>query len=476
MEQKFRSLCILLSVVIHTYGFAEEGDNQFYFNFQGDQISIEQALSRYIQFESVSGEEKEAGEFLKNLCEQNGLFITQMGEQNGNYNFAASIQPLTKNLSNILFLNHIDVVPAGDSTKWSKPPFSGIITKDEIWGRGAFDNKGAAIMQLASIIEAKNLVQNYPDAYNVTFLAVSCEETQCDGGIKYVVENYFDQLNPCVIIGEGPPSLNNILQSDPEANIYGISLAHKRAFWLKLETTIETSGHGSITPLSYSNKELITALSPLINSKQKAIFNDLNIRLLKDLGQLEKGLLSFVFKHPRVFKWIIVPQLRKQPKLFALFSNTITLTSISCNNDVINSIPNTTTANLDCRLLPEESRDDFLVEIRNKINNELVKISVIYEMPRFKASNEESIFYKYLNNAITKAHPDGHVLKMFSPNFNDTGIFRAKGVPAFSTIPVQMDLKYLRTVHSYNERIPRGILNQGKNIYVDFIKNCLHSE
>jgi len=176
-----------------------------------------------------------------------------------------------------------------------------------------------------------------------------------------------------------------------------------------------------------------------------------------------------------MFKWIIVPQLRKQPKLFALFSNTITLTSISCNNDIINSIPNTTTAILDCRLLPEESRDDFLVEIQNKINNELVKISVIYEMPEFKASTEESIFYKHLNNAIAKAHPDGHVLKMFSPNFNDTGIFRVKGVPAFSTIPVQIDLKYLRTIHSYNERIPRGILNQGKNIYVDFLKNCLHN-
>ena len=34
----------------------------------------------------------EAGEFLKKLCKENGLYITQMGDQNGNYNFAASIE------------------------------------------------------------------------------------------------------------------------------------------------------------------------------------------------------------------------------------------------------------------------------------------------------------------------------------------------------------------------------------------------
>jgi len=323
------------------------------------------------------------------------------------------------------------------------------------------------------IIETSRSHINKIHNYNITLLAVSCEETQCEGGVKYVVENYFDLLNPSVIIGEGPPSLNNVLHSDPEANIYGISVAHKRALWLKLETTIKTSGHGSITPLSYSNKELISALAPLIEGKQKVIFNDLNIELLKDLGRLEKGLWAFVFKHPRLFKCLITSQLRKQPKLFTLFSNTITLTSIDSNNEIINSIPNTTTALLDCRLLPEESRDDFLANVRKRIDNDKVKITVIYEMPKLKASTEKSIFYIYLNSAIANTYPQGHVLKIFSPNFNDTGIFRAKGVPSFCTIPVKMDLKYLRTVHSYNERIPRSILNQGKNVYVEFLKNCI---
>ena len=473
MKRNLRTLFLLIATGMHGYVFTQNIDSLFYFNFQNTQISIEEALSKYIQFESISGSEREAGEYIKKLCEENGLFITLMGDTDGNYNIAASIYPLSKNVSNIIFLNHIDVVSPNDYKKWSHHPFSGDITEDEIWGRGSFDNKGAAIMQLASVIEIARSYTNINTKYNVTFLAVSCEETQCEGGIKYVVENYFEELNPAVIIGEGPPSLSNVLQSEPNATIYGISVAHKRALWLKLESSVLTSGHGSITPLSYANKELVTALNSIVGVKQKAIFNKLNTELLKDLGHLEKGMISFIFKHPRLFKCLIVPQLRKQPKLFSLFSNTITLTSINGNSAEINSIPSSANAILDCRLLPKESKAEFLAKLRRKINNDSLIVSVMYEMPEFNASDEKSIFYTNLNKAISSNYPDSYVLKMFSPNFNDTGIFRAKGVAAFSTIPVNMDLKYLRTVHNYNERIPREILNQGRSVYTEFLNSCL---
>ena len=280
MKLKIKHLYFFIAALVHMCIFAQNTDTQFYFNLKNKQISPVQALSFYLQFESVSGSEKEAGEFLKNLCKENGLFITQMGNSDGNYNFAASIHPLSQDTTNIIFLNHIDVVPAGDHSKWLNPPFSGLIIEDEIWGRGAFDNKGAAIMQLASIIEISRRYKNKPTDYNITFLAVSCEETQCEGGVKYVVDNYFDELNPCVIIGEGPPSLNNVLPSQPEADIFGISVAHKRPLWLKIEANIETSGHGSIPPNSYSNKELVTALSAIVSAKQKVKFNKLNTDLL----------------------------------------------------------------------------------------------------------------------------------------------------------------------------------------------------
>lgn len=466
----FSYLIFITSPIID---YAQSTNNHFTLNFEGAAVNIETLLSKYIQIESISGSEKAAGTFIKNLCHENGLHITQMGEANGNYNFAASIRPLSEKLPNILFLNHIDVVPPGDSDKWTYPAFSGTITDSEIWGRGAFDNKGAAIMQLASIIEINKFYKESYIPYNVTFLAVSCEETQCNGGVKYVIKNHLKELNPLLVIGEGPPALNGILRSNPEANIFGISVAHKRAFWVQLELEIETSGHGSVTPFRYANQEMVKALYHVTKKKQKAKLNDLNCDLLKQLGKLEKGITAFVLKHPRLFKPLLVPQLRKQPELFALFSNTITLTSVDSENEVINVIPNKSKALLDCRLLPQESRDDFLKYLKKRLKNDSIKITILNEMPDMIPSDEKNKYYILLKNTIKKHFPNDHVEKVFIPNFNDTGIFSSQGIPAFSVIPVKLDRSYLASIHNYNERIPRSILDIGKNVYIDFLKKCM---
>lgn len=438
-------------------------------NLNEPKLNMETLLSTYIQFESVSGQEKEAGEFLKKTCEDNDLYITQMGNENGNYNFAASIRPLSENLPNIIFLNHIDVVPSGDPEKWKLPPFSGTITDHEIWGRGAFDNKGTAIMQLASIIE---ISKKNKTPYNVTFLAVSCEETQCNGGATYVAENYFEELNPVLVIGEGPPELSGVIKPKDNNDFFAISVAHKRAFWVQLDIELETTGHGSVTPDHYANKEMVTALNKLIKQKPKAEFSDLNRDILKQLAALKTGFNSFILKHPKTFKPLIVRKLREKPEIFSLFSNSITLTSINSNNDVVNVIPTSTKALLDCRLLPSQSRDEFLKDLTKTINNKNIKITVLNEMPEMKVADENNIFYKNLKNAILKKHPNSHVLRIFIPNFNDTGVFNAKGVTTLACIPIKMDIKYLDNVHNYNERIPRGILKQGRDVYLDFLETC----
>lgn len=435
--------------------------------------TIENYLSKYVKFNSVSGNEKQAGEWLKSVCIENGLQIKQMGNSDGNYNFTASIYPLESKLPNIVLLNHIDVVPPGDLDKWREAPFSGKITHDEIWGRGTFDNKGNAVMQLFSIFE---IAQKYKDKqlpFNVTFLAVSCEETQCKGGAEYVIENYLDLLNPVVVLGEGPPSLEGVLQTNPDQVLFPISVAHKRPLWLELKLKINSSAHGSVPPLQYANKEMVKALNNLLDHKEKAVYNDLNVSMLKSLGALEKGLTGFAMRHPRLFRMFITPQLRKQPELFALFSNTITLTSLDSENDVVNVIPTEVTALLDCRLLPETDADVFLEELKKRLKNPDIEVSTIYKTPKMKSSDPDNEFYRHMKTAILKNYPEAEVLSIILPNTSDAGLFRAKGINTYTTVPISISREYLKNIHSENERIPRGVLNTGKATYVDFIEQCI---
>lgn len=467
-----QSILILFLLYI-SFINAQNQFTEFKISSETEDLNIEQALSKYIQFASVTGNEKEAGEWLKNLCIKNGLNVKLMGDTNSNYNIAASLYPLSSGLPNIILLNHIDVVPSGDLSKWTQPPFSGLITDTEIWGRGAFDNKGNGIMHLFSLIEIMRKYKGKKMPYNVTFLAVSCEETQCTGGAEYVVNNYFDELNPIVVLGEGPPAFNDVLETQPERNLFGVSITNKRPLWLSLSLKIKTSAHGSITPIKYANKEMISALNKLLSQKQKLVYTDTNLNILKQLGKMESGFTALILKHPRLFKGLLGKPLRKKTELFSLFSNSVTLTSVDSYNNVINVIPDEITALLDCRLLPTQSNEAFISEIKKGLNNKDIEVKVLNQMPIIPPSDDGSIFFTKIEKALEKNYPKSRVLSVSVPNYNDVGFFRAKGVNAFCFTPIRLERFYLEKIHNINERIPLGLLSKGKQTYVDFIESCL---
>ena len=51
----------------------------------------------------------------------------------------------------LCFAGHVDVVPVGDESAWSIPPFSGEVQDGYIWGRGAADMKGAVACFVAAV-------------------------------------------------------------------------------------------------------------------------------------------------------------------------------------------------------------------------------------------------------------------------------------------------------------------------------------
>jgi acetylornithine deacetylase/succinyl-diaminopimelate desuccinylase-like protein len=431
-----------------------------------------QWLQKYLQIPSVSGQEARAGSFLKELCKSHGLFVKEMGQEDGNYNFTASLFPLEDNKPNIVLLNHLDVVPESENNIFG--PYSGVIENGSMYGRGAVDNKGAAIMQLAALVRIKQ-VENYRESeYNISLLSVSCEETQCPGGIQHVLENFRNELNAAVVIGEGPTEITELLEGEFPKPIFGISVAHKRAYWLELELEIETLGHGSVTPVTYANKELVTALDKLLTKKQKTIFNEVNTGFLKEMAHYRTGLERFVLKHPRFFKPLLVPKLRKSPELFSIFSNTVTLTNLNSSSQALNTNSVVARAGLDCRLLPETDEVEFEADLRKRLKNDKIKITVVKSTPRNRPSSSKTLFYENLQAAILENYPGVTTMKLIMPNINDMGYFRAKDVPAYGTIPINLSRIQAKSIHGDDEYITLKALNDGTSVFYNFLKKMIY--
>ncbi|MEA2878300.1 MAG: succinyl-diaminopimelate desuccinylase [Hyphomicrobiales bacterium] len=75
----------------------------------------------------------------------------------------------------LMLAGHTDVVPAGDETKWTHPPFAGEIADGVLYGRGAVDMKGAIACKLAAALDHVAAAGGKPKG-SLSFLITGDEE------------------------------------------------------------------------------------------------------------------------------------------------------------------------------------------------------------------------------------------------------------------------------------------------------------
>jgi len=105
---------------------------------------------------------------------------------------------------NLCFAGHTDVVPAGDVSSWTHPPFAAEIADGEMWGRGAVDMKGAVACFIAAV--ARRLAAGEPIGGSISLLITGDEEGTGVNGTKKVLKRLAEtgeRLDLCVV---GEPS------------------------------------------------------------------------------------------------------------------------------------------------------------------------------------------------------------------------------------------------------------------------------
>jgi carboxypeptidase PM20D1 len=452
-------LFLVILVVLPTYG-QEQKYNEY--------TSL---LSSYIKIPSETRNEKDAGVFFMQQCQDRGLYTQVLIKNDTAFNFIASVYPLACNKPNIVFLNHIDVVPPGDTTHWSYPPYSGSIIDSVIWGRGSIDNKGMAVAELFAVSSFVKKGKENDLPYNISILCVSGEETDGLTGAKPVSEKFLKLINPALIVGEGGSGVNGLIKADPKKTVFGISTVEKTKLTLDLTMNITASGHGSIPPKDYAMKEMVMALENLLSERPDIKYTSISARGLKELGKHEKGIKGFVQRHMTFlfFRRIVKKEIEKDPVLTALFAHTIAFTKLNAYDPIHNQITPQVTATLDCRLLPGTKPDKFIQYVRKSLKDERIDIKVSYQVlaaPRTKPKE----FYSYLKEAITEVHPGSISVEIIFPATTDNSVFRDKGIPVLGIFPACFEKEELESIHNINERIHFNRLDAAVLVYQNFLE------
>lgn len=176
-----------------------------------EQLTPESLLVSYLKIDTTNppGCEGKAARFWKNFFDRYGVEATIIPLPFGHdrANILARVPGKKTGLRPILLLNHMDVVPA-EASRWTVPPFSGVIRDGIIYGRGTFDMKATGVYQALMLARAK--VQNWAMNRDLIFLGTSNEEGPFNptlgviSGAEWMLKYRFSDLgNPEYVITEG---------------------------------------------------------------------------------------------------------------------------------------------------------------------------------------------------------------------------------------------------------------------------------
>src|ERR687888_2186262 len=105
-------------------------------------------LSQYVAINTTNppGNELQAAEWLKAVLAREGIAAQVFEPRPGKANLYARL-PGDGTARPIILLSHMDVVLASPEY-WTVDPFGGVTKDGYVWGRGALDMKGEAIVEL----------------------------------------------------------------------------------------------------------------------------------------------------------------------------------------------------------------------------------------------------------------------------------------------------------------------------------------
>jgi acetylornithine deacetylase/succinyl-diaminopimelate desuccinylase-like protein len=182
-------------------------------------------LKEFIRFPSVSTDSKfkdgmkGAQEFVSGLLSSLGFNVDVVQTEKHPIIFAQ--RGGDKNWPHVLIYGHYDVQPADPLNLWKTPAFEPTIVGNRIFGRGAADNKGPLITNIAAV--AKALEEDPKLPLRITFLIEGEEEMGSPSFPKFL-EQYAGKLREADFVYLSDTALPNEQQVVLTCGLRGLAL------------------------------------------------------------------------------------------------------------------------------------------------------------------------------------------------------------------------------------------------------------
>ncbi len=368
----------------------------------------------------------------------------------------------------LVLLHHMDVVPA-DPKYWTVDPFAATIKDGYLYGRGALDTKSLGISELMAFLALHRA--KAPLDRDVIFVATADEEAGGTYGAGWLAQHHPEVFQGVgFLINEGGGgSLNEGRKT------YSIEVTQKTPLWLKLTAT-GRPGHGSTPPVASAVNRLIRALdrlqtyefAPKIGPAVDAYFKASAPGAPPQWQDAYRDMASAVTNHETLLRLQL-----EEPGAAALTRNTCSITMLSGSNK-INVIPPEASAQLDCRLLPEQDHAAFLHELETVLDDPGITIEKILDFTPAVSATGTPLWDAIAK--VTRQHfPDATIVPAVSTGFTDSHFFRDKGIVSYGYAPYLTPLADDAGVHGNDERLSVENVKLGARMMYEIVSAMVGS-
>ncbi len=421
------------------------------------------------------GNERPAADLIARWLRDEGLSPELVGAHEARPNLVCRLptDPARRRARPLILSCHLDVVPA-DPARWTYPPFDAVEADGCLWGRGAIDMKGFAVMALTLIRLAKRK-ELFLDR-DLIFAAVTDEEAGTELGSQWLVEHRPDLLGdePEYVINE----VGGFTLHRAGKRFYPVQIAEKGVAWLRL-TSHGTPGHSSLPDADNALATLAWAIDRISRARLpwhvSAAARDFLGGMAAHSGALGKWLSPALF-HPSLGPRLLplaIPDSSRRRSAEAVLRNTANPTLIREGGGKINVIPAKASVEIDGRLAPGQTASDLIGELREVLRDprgERFHFEILREAEATVFSPDTPLF-SAIHDTLTRADPGGIVVPAIIPGFTDSRNYARLGATCYGFYPLKLppDLDFAALFHGDDERIPLdgfrwGIVTLGETI------------
>ena len=410
-------------------------------------------LKAYLQIETVNppGNESRAVDYIANIFEQEGIEFNSAESAPGRGNIWARIEGGDKPA--LVLLHHSDVVPVNEKY-WDFDPFSGEIKDGYILGRGALDMKGTGISHLANFINLHR--QGKKLNRDVIFIGAADEESGGNFGVGWLVKNHPE-------IFEGAGLLLNEGGSGYKSNdsiVFSVEITQKVPVWLRL-TAIDTPGHGSSPRSTSSVSRVVKALNIIWNNPfPPRIIPEVEKVFIERSGGLDEPYSS---EYRNIKESIKDPIFMKRLQSFSASAHALTRDTCSLTrmmgSSKINVVPPEAWAEVDCRMLPDRTTEEFISDFKALIKDTGVEVELIMSAVPAISQTDSELFLA-IEDFSKNNYPGSRVAPSVSTGFTDSRFTRGLGIQSYGFNPLISTGDEYSSIHGNNERINEKAFRQ----------------